>query len=186
MTGLSTHQQVRLVTLLKNVGVIKVGLFTLKDGSTSEIYIDLRILPNFPQEFKETIDIASDYLVNTDLIDKVDGFIAPPLAGVPLATALALHHNKPFFLARMQSKAHGTKKLIEGDVNGKCLLVVDDVISSGGSKQQIVQLVRNHGGKVSELFVFVNRMPSDEKLISFEQKNAVKVHFLLSLEMLDL
>ncbi|MFW9855560.1 MAG: orotate phosphoribosyltransferase [Candidatus Thorarchaeota archaeon] len=185
MTGLSHQQRIRLMSILKKVGVIKFGNFTLKDGSTSKIYIDMRILPNFPLEFIETIDLASVYLGNTGILNNTDCFIAPPLAGVPLATALSLSLHKPYFLARMEPKAYGTKKQIEGNITGKTILVIDDVITSGGSKQPIIKAIRDQGGFVNYIFVFVNRMKSNEELADFEVNNSLQVHYLLSLEMID-
>lgn len=172
----------QLISTLENINVLKFGEFTLKDGSKSSVYIDLRILPNFPEEFQEIIDIAADYIRNSEIIGKFDGIIAPPLAGIPLGVALALKLKKKFFLARLEPKNHGTKKLIEGNISNNRILLIDDVITSGESKIPLLNTIRSHGGKIDSLFVFINRMTNKENMREFERQNSIKLSYLLSLE----
>lgn len=181
--GSLNHEEVkRVISILKSINVVKYGKFTLKDGSISPIYIDLRILPNFPKEFKELMKITTEYLEKLKIDEKIDGIIAPPLAGIPFGVALALNLNKEFYLARMKPKEHGTKKLIEGDISGKRILIVDDVITSGGSKIPIINAIKDNDGIPVALFVFVNRIHSKEELLKFEKEASSKVEFLLSLD----
>ncbi len=112
MTRLSSFLAKWLISTLQKVKVVKFGNFLLKDGSNSTEYIDLRILPNFPKKFQETISIAADFFRKNVDINTCDGIIAPPLAGIPLGVALALELDKEFYLARLQPKDHGTKKII--------------------------------------------------------------------------
>ena len=180
MTRLKASLITNLLLMFKKINVIKLGSFELKDGSLSKVFIDLRILPNFPNEFQETIRTMTDQIHND--IEPFDGIIAPPLAGIPFGMALALLMNKEFYLARYQSKKHGTKKLIEGDISKKRILLVDDVFTAGESKVPLINAIRDHGGIVNTLSVVINRSSKKEKLTEFEQKHQVKVHYLLSLE----
>ena len=180
MTRLEPSSLTKLLLMFKGVNVVKLGSFKLKDGTLSKVFIDLRILPNFPNEFQETIRIMADQIDND--IGPFDGIIAPPLAGIPFGMALALELNKEFYLARLQPKDHGTKKLIEGDVTKKRILLVDDVFTTGESKVPLVNAIRDHGGIVNTLSVVINRAPKKEKQIEFEQKHQIKIHNLLSLE----
>ena len=180
MTQLKPSIVTKLLLMYKEVKVVKFGSFELKDGSLSKVFIDLRILPNFPNEFQETIRIMADQIHND--IGPFDGIIAPPLAGIPFGMALALQLNKEFYLARLQSKDHGTKELIEGDVAKKHILLVDDVFTFGGSKVPLLNAIRDRGGIVDSLFVVINRSPKKNILPEFEQQHRVKVQYLLSLE----
>lgn len=182
MSNLSQEEITRIISLLSSINVVKYGKFTLKDGTISPIYIDLRILPNFPNEFKELMETTSRYLEQLKLVTKFDGIIAPPLAGIPFGVALALDLKKEFYLARIKPKKHGTKKLIEGDISGKRILIVDDVITSGSSKIPIINAIRDNDGIPVSLFVFVNRIHSKEELLKFENENSIKIESLLSLE----
>ncbi|MFW9993587.1 MAG: orotate phosphoribosyltransferase [Candidatus Odinarchaeota archaeon] len=182
MEMLSPDRKNQLIDVLKKVGVVKFGQFVLKDGSTSSVYVDLRILPNFPEEFQISVKIAAEYLRKQGIADRIDGLVAPPLAGIPLGVALAIELKKEFYLARMEAKEHGTRKLIEGEISNKRILIVDDVITSGGSKVPILNAVRDHGAVTDSLFVFVNRVHSRESLIELEKELNVTVKGLLSLD----
>ena len=115
-------------------------------------------------------------------IGPFDGIIAPPMAGIPLGVALALEMNKEFYLARSKPKSHGSKKLIEGDISKKRLLVIDDVFTTGESKVPLLKAIRDYGGIVKTMSVVINRTPKQEKLIEFEQKYQVRVHHFLLLK----
>ena len=171
-----------LVDILQRVNVVQFGKFTLKDGSISPVYIDLRILPNFPREFKTIIDLTSKYIKRSKLDVEFDGIVAPPLAGVPLGTALALKLDKEFYLTRMQVKDHGTKKMIEGNIQNKRILIIDDVITSGSSKIPIIKTILDHGGSIAGLVVFVNRIEIIQDQLEFEKQYALSLNYLLKLE----
>jgi orotate phosphoribosyltransferase len=182
LTQLSSSSVKRLISILKNINVIKVGSFLLKDGSLSKVYIDLRILPNFPKEYKEVTKIIASYISTDTEINPFDGIIAPPIAGIPLGVALALQLDKEYYLARLKPKTHGTMKLIEGNIANKRILLVDDVFTTGESKAPLLRAIRDYGGKVNSLIVVVNRASKEEKITQFEELNQVKIHYLLSME----
>ncbi|MFX0015616.1 MAG: orotate phosphoribosyltransferase [Promethearchaeota archaeon] len=181
MNALPSNVRKQVINTLKKISVLKYGQFKLKNGSISSVYIDLRILPNFPKEFQKIIKISADFIQKNEKIGFFDAIIAPPLAGVPLGVAIALELKKEFYLARLQIKNHGTRKLIEGNVQNKRILMVDDVITSGGSKIPLLESIRSHGAKIDSVFVFINRMPDKNSLDAFEQDNNVSLSFLLSL-----
>jgi orotate phosphoribosyltransferase len=181
MYSLTSNKKHDLIEIFKKINVVEFGKFRLKDGSTSSVYIDLRILPNFPKEFKLVTNIAVSYLKKTGLDKDFEGIIAPPIAGIPLGLAIALELDKSFYLARLVPKSHGTGKLIEGNVSGKKLLIVDDVITSGGSKTPLIEIVRDNNAQVTSILVYVDRFHSNEEKRRYEEENNVKIHTLLSL-----
>ncbi len=182
LINLTNSEIQELVQILQRVNVVQFGNFTLKDGSISPVYIDLRILPNFPQEFKAIIKLTSNYIKRSKLDKKFDAIIAPPLAGIPLGTALALELEKEFYLARIQPKDHGTKKLIEGNIKNKRILIVDDVITSGISKVPILKMISEHDGVLAGLFVFVNRINIHQDQTTFEKQFDLTLNYLLHLD----
>ncbi|WP_455143382.1 orotate phosphoribosyltransferase [Candidatus Hodarchaeum mangrovi] len=182
MIPLESALKVELLHILKKLDIVKSGEFLLKDGTISSIYIDLRILPNFPKEFQRVIKIASMFLDANHLIQTIEGITAPPLAGIPLGVALSLELEKSFFLTRVQQKDHGTRKLIEGDIRGKRILIVDDVITSGASKDPIIQSIKAYEGQICGLFVILNRIHNKEILRKFLSKNKVNFYYLLDFE----
>ena len=182
MSSLSEETREKLISLLCSVNVVKYGNFTLKDGTHSPIYIDLRILPNFPKEFQEVINITTNYFIQENLVSQFDGIATPPLAGIPFGVAIAIKLNKEFYLTRMKVKSHGTKKLVEGNIENKRIMIVDDVITSGASKIPIINTIRENNGVPTAMFVFVNRIHNKKLLYSFEKENQIRVRYLLSLE----
>ena len=148
----------------------------LASGAKSKYYIDLRVIPNFPKAFEKLINFAVDYLTKCRL--NIEGIIAVPLAGIPFGTMIANKLNKPFYILRKESKNHGLKKMIEGDIEkGQKILLVDDLISSGFSKLSVINAIREEGAIVEDLFVFISRTSDD--IGKFEKENSIKVHFLI-------
>lgn len=147
---------------LQEIEALKFGDFTLASGAKSNFYVDLRFLPSFPMIFSDIIDKMYQ---DIQALGAFDAIIGIPLAGIPFATALSLRTKKPLHLMRKIPKEHGMKKLIEGpSIEGKEILLIDDLISSGHSKEFAIDAIRNEGGKVSNLVVLINRAsePFDE------------------------
>ncbi|MBN1677982.1 MAG: orotate phosphoribosyltransferase, partial [Candidatus Thermoplasmatota archaeon] len=80
------------------------------------------------------------------------------LGAVPLTVAVALETNMPFVMVRNEPKDHGTKELVEGDVNpGEKFVIVEDVATTGGSTLRVVSALRQKGANVSKAVVVVDR-----------------------------
>ena len=134
--------------------IIKFGTFTLKDGTTSPIYIDLRLLSSYPDLLRD-ITIKLGLLVENLEYDRIAGI---PLAGLPLGTALGLHLNKPALLVRKERKEYGCKKRVEGVYQtGDTVLLIDDVITSANSKIEMLDILYEEGLNCKDIVVVVDR-----------------------------
>lgn len=132
---------------LINLGMIKTGTFTLKNGAQSNIYIDLRQLVNYPHFFSYLTRIL--YLKYPQLLDTLSHtnskLIPIPLGGLPLGFHLAYDKRLPLLMIRDKVKDHGTKKLIEGIVESNDqYILVEDVITSGISIIQTLDNISSH------------------------------------------
>lgn len=166
-----------IVRILEETGALKYGEFVLASGAKSKYYIDLRVIPNFPEAFVKLNSFAVKYLQKKCL--EIEGVVAIPLAGIPFGTMIAIQLNKPFYILRKEPKRYGLKRMIEGEIKkGQKILLVDDVISSGFSKLFAINTLREEGAIVEDLFVFINRKSND--LADFEKKHLIKVHFLIN------
>ncbi len=139
---------------LFEIGAVKFGTFTLKDGSQSPIYIDLRVLVSFP----ETLKFISSYLIKLSKDLTFDRIAGIPYAAIPIATAVSLESNFPLIYPRKEQKGYGTKRQIEGIFKeGEIVLVYDDLITSGGSKFEAIKPLEEAGLIVKDIVVLVDR-----------------------------
>ena len=87
-----------------------------------------------------------------------DGLRRVPLAGVPLATALSFETGLPALFVRKQAKSYGTCQLAEGGkVDGKRVVVVEDVVTSGGQVIASSADLRDLGAKVDTVVCVIDR-----------------------------
>ena len=145
-------EDVELMMVLLSKGLIRFGEFTLTSGRRSTIYVDLRPLPSFPDEFR---------LIAGELARRIGrrAICGIAVGGLPLATAVAIEAGVPLIYVRKERKEHGTARLLEGVVEeGREYVVVDDVATTGGSLERAIGEVRARGGEVREAWVVVDRV----------------------------
>jgi orotate phosphoribosyltransferase len=97
-----------------------------------------------------------------------------PTAGIPFSSVLSYNLSKPFLYVRKEAKTHGRERRIEGVLSpGDKVLMVDDLITSGRSVIESVNIVRGEGGTVSDVVVLIDREEGGEQNLS---KVEVKLH----------
>lgn len=148
----------KLCRVLNKIGALKFGAFKLTSGRTSPYYIDLRIVPSFPDAFKRVCDLYVD-LIKTDLgANKFDRIAGIPIAGIPFASFVAYQLNKPFLYIRPHARLHGRERRIEGLLMpGDRVLLIDDLITTGGSLRKAAEAIRAEGGIVTDAIVLLDR-----------------------------
>ena len=151
---ISNQELSNLADALLSVGCVKFGDFTLKSGAKSPIYIDLRRLVAFPELLK---DVAAAYAEILDDLE-FDQLVALPYAAMPIGTAISLHGGWPMIYPRKEVKGYGTKVEVEGVYDaGQRVVVIDDLISSGGSKLEGIQKINAAGLEVEDIVVLIDR-----------------------------
>ncbi|RLE80657.1 MAG: orotate phosphoribosyltransferase [Thermoprotei archaeon] len=164
-----------LAQILYKVGCIKVGEFRLTSGALSPIYVDLKILPSFPEEFRRVIRLAVRRLREKDF----HAICGLAVGGIPLATAIAYEMGKPLVYIRKERKGHGTERLLEGHVEeGSKIMLVDDVSTTGGTLARGVKVLRDCGFEIEEAFVIVDREQGARETLG---KLEVNLDYLASL-----
>jgi len=143
-----------LITSLADLGAVKFGNFTLASGTQSPIYIDLRLLVSQPKLLAQAADAYAALLAGLPC-DRIAGV---PYAALPIGTAVALTADKPLIYPRKEAKAHGLGKDIEGAWHpGERVVIIEDLITKGGSTLQTVERLRAVGLQVEHVIVLIDR-----------------------------
>ena len=120
--------------------------FTWASGIKSPIYCDNRVSLSYPEVrniIKKAFGEVSESFGDVDMIAGV------ATAGIAHGALLADYLDKPFCYVRSAPKGHGRQNLIEGEIPvGAKILVVEDLISTGGSSIEVVEILRNEGHQV--------------------------------------
>src|SRR5881409_508890 len=144
-----------LPKILIHTGALKFGMFTLSGGKLSPYYLDLRILPSFPDAFHASIELLGKTAKTVEGIAKIAGI---PTGGLPWASVLAYTLSKPLVYVRKEVKHHGREKMVEGILApGDRVLLVDDVITTGHNILAALQTLRAEGGVIEDALVLVDR-----------------------------
>jgi orotate phosphoribosyltransferase len=152
----------RFALELHRIGAIKFGEFTLKSGRKSPVYVDLRGLVSHPTVLR----LAGEALVSALDGMSYDRIAGLPYAGLPLAVAASLAADIPMLYARKEAKDYGTRRLVEGDWQpGMTVALLDDVITDGGAKLELVEPFLAEGMKVRDFVVLIDREQGGRKLL---------------------
>jgi orotate phosphoribosyltransferase len=129
------------------------GEFTLRSGMVSNEYFDKYLFESDPVLLR-TICEALVPLVPP----RVDALAGLELGGVPIATVLSQLTGLPALFVRKEAKTYGTCRLAEGgDLDGRRLLVVEDVVTSGGQVITSCGDLRERGATVEHAVCVIDR-----------------------------
>lgn len=120
--------------------------FTWASGIQSPIYCDNRIVLTYPEVRNF---VKQCFVEKSSSFGEFDMVAGVATAGIPHGALLADALGKPFIYIRSKAKAHGRQNLIEGEVKGgERVLVIEDLISTGGSSVKAIEAVRAAGCEV--------------------------------------
>ena len=174
----------QLAEIILEIGAVKIDAqrpFTWASGYKMPVYNDNRLLLGNPEhralvtEGMQSLITAANISVNT-----VAGVAT---AGIPHATSLANALKTPLIYVRPAPKEHGKQNQIEGILKkGDAVIVVEDLISTGGSALKAVEAVRQAGGKVDHCFCIFHY--GFQKAVDQFQQAHCQMHPLLTFELL--
>src|SRR3989338_6544712 len=166
----------KIAKALSDANVVKFGKFALASGLISTIYVDLRILPSYP----DSMAAVTEELVKVVKKLKPDVVAGAETAGIPLATAISLKTKLPMIYVRKKPKSYGTQEMIEGILKkGQKVVLVDDMATNAFSKLIFVDGIKQAGGVVNDVLIVLDREQGGAEAIA---KENVKLHSLITLK----
>ena len=166
-------------TFLHQNSIIKFGDFTLASGKKSSYYVDLRLVPSYPIEFRKMVKYLENEIEQDIGLDNFDSIVSVPTGGLVIASALAIEIVKPLIYVRSKPKDYGTSKSVEGKIHDDMeVVMIDDVATTGGSVVNAIKSLKEVNITVKDAYVIVNRMEgADEALLEL----GVKMHSILNI-----
>lgn len=167
-------------SFLHEKGIIRYGQFKLSSGKESPYYVDLRMVPSYPVQFRRVVK-GMQALVSLKVgLDSFGQFASVPTGGLVVAAALASETVKPLVYVRSSPKQHGTSRSVEGAISeGDKIVVVDDVATTGGSVILAVDELRKKGAIVDDAFVVLDRLEGAREALA---GRGVRLHALADIE----
>lgn len=161
-----------------DIGAIKFEPTTLKSGLVSPYYNNLRILASYPRLLRKVAALMAETMRGAGV--RADVLIGIAEAGIPLAVALSQHTGIPAGYVRSAAKAHGTKRMVEGAwADGATAVLVDDVVSDGASKLEVLEHLQSAGLAVRDIVVVIDRGQGGAQLM---EKNGLRCHPVATME----
>ena len=160
--------------------ILRFGEFKTKAGRLSPYFFDMgkfsnsKLLYLLGEYYSEALLEAEKKSIN-----KIDCLFGPAYKGIPLICSIAISLNRKnrlidFAYNRKEEKKHGEKGNIVGNVAGKNVLVIDDVISAGLSITKSIQIIKKEGGYPVGALVALDRMETSPSNTTKNTLNASK------------
>jgi len=129
------------------------GTFTLRSGAVSNEYFDKYQFESDPELLRAIAEHMAPMIPDgTEMLAGLE------MGGIAIATALSLHTGIPVVFVRKKAKEYGTAKLAEGpSIDGKRLLIVEDVVTSGGQVILSGNDLKDLGALVDQVVCVIDR-----------------------------
>lgn len=154
------------------------GEFTLRSGILAGEYFDKYLFESDPVLLRRVVDQMTTLVpAGVDLLGGLE------LGGVPLATLLSSATGIPALFVRKEAKTYGTRRLAEGsDPAGRTVLLVEDVITTGGAVLNAAQALRAIGATITTVICAIDRSVPGRNELAAE---GIAVRSAMTRELLD-
>ncbi|NLG09415.1 MAG: orotate phosphoribosyltransferase [Deinococcales bacterium] len=140
------------------------GEFLLRSGAISHEYFDKYLFESDPALLRAVAEALAPLVP-----EGVDALAGLELGGVPLAVMLGQVTGLPTLFVRKQAKEYGTRRLAEGgEVAGRRLLVVEDVVTSGGQVVLSTHDLKERGASVTHALCVIDREAGGAQALAAE------------------
>ena len=163
---MTAYDRERLKELVKQQS-LRFGDFTLASGKKASFYLDCRQLTLHPQGANQ-VAAGMLELLGDKLPDAIGGMAigADPITAATITLAGQRGLNLNGFIVRKEAKQHGMGRQVEGPVTaGQNVIIVEDVVTSGGSALAAVEAARAFGLKVEGILAVIDRLEGGREAI---------------------
>ena len=172
-------KKAEMASILMKIDALKFGVFKLTSGKASPYYVDLRVVPSFPDAFTRICDFYAQAIISQIGLKTFDRIAGVPIAGIPFASQIAYNLKKPFLYIRKGLRRHGRQRRVEGIlVSGDRVLLVDDLVTTGLTLRKAAESVRAEGGVVEKAVAFMDREEGGRQKLA---KNGIQLATLLKI-----
>lgn len=152
--------------------------FMFTSGLASPVYIDCRKLISYPRIRNTLMDFTAGIVMRDIGFEQIDSVTGGETAGIPFAAWLADKLNLPMHYVRKKPKGFGRDAQIEGNsIEGKQVLLVEDLTTDGGSKIKFCEAIRSAGAEITDTVVvfYYDIFPESRENL---EKIGLKLHHL--------
>ena len=153
------NDQGQLIEIFQKTGALLEGHFILTSGRHSPTYFQCAKVLQYPEYLQK----FSNEIVNHFQDIDIDIVITPAVGGIVLGTEIGRQLNKQTVFAEREQGVMTLRRGFEITPESN-VLVIEDVITTGGSVNEIIELVRDSGAKVVGVGVLVDRSGGKVKL----------------------
>jgi orotate phosphoribosyltransferase len=172
-------KKTEMANILIKIDALKFGVFKLTSGKPSPYYVDLRVVPSFPDAFARICDFYAEAITREIGLKNFDRIAGVPIAGIPFASQIAYNLKKPFLYVRKGIRRHGRQRRVEGIlVSGDRVLLVDDLVTTGLTLRKAAEAIRAEGGIVEKAVAFMDREEGGKEKLT---KNGIQLITLLKI-----
>lgn len=165
-----------LAQMIHNMSYI-TGNFTLRSGAKSNEYFDKYRFESNPQVLSEIANFIADTIHKSFF--KFDYIGALEMGGIPIATALSLKTGYPLIFIRKKAKEYGTANFAEGgDVKNKNILLIEDIVTSGGQIIESSIMLREAGAIIQNAICVIDREAGGKEKLN---ENGIKLTSLYTM-----
>ena len=173
------HKKEEMANILFKVDAIEFGVFKLPSGKATPYYVDLRVIPSFPDSFREICDFYAEYIASQIGAKNFDRIAGVPLTGIIFASQVAYNLKKPFLYVRRGVRLRGRERRVEGILSsGDRVLLIDDLATTGLTLKKAAEAVRDEGGVVTDAVVFLDREEGARQRL---EKNGINLHPMIKI-----
>jgi len=161
-----------ILAMYEDAGALLNGHFILSSGRHSARYLQSALVL---MNIENATQLAQELIAKVDDADQIDLVVSPAIGGLVIGQEVARLMKKPFIFTERKA---GEMQLRRGFsiADGVRILVVEDVITTGGSVCECMAVVREYGGKPVQVLAVVDRAPDEAGRFDVPYATAIELH----------